>query len=187
MRKLIMLVTVLALVGTGCGGAADEGSGTTSLGAVTTAGETPTTPASDVDDTPATTEAAGTPDDEQSPFRPENCPELMALLRDASAAASMGGAAGPGSPFEYSAGYFQELADRAPAEIKEDMEIFATALEGFYQAVGETGLDFTDPASIASMDPADLEKLEQAAAVMDTPEVEEANNNIQAFFERECS
>ncbi len=187
MRKLIMLVTVLSLVGTGCGGAADEGSGTTSPGAVTTA-ETAATPAPDVDDTPATTEAAGTPDDEQPAFRPENCPELMALLRDASAAmASMGGAGGPGSPFEYSAGYFQELADRAPAEIKEDMEIFAAALEDFYQAVEETGLDFTDPASIASMDPADLEKLEQAAAVMETPEVEEANNNIQAFFERECS
>jgi hypothetical protein len=45
----------------------------------------------------------------------------------------------------------------------------------------ELEVDFSDPASLANLTPAQLEQMDQAAEGLSAPEVEEALDNIEAY------
>jgi hypothetical protein len=67
---------------------------------------------------------------------------------------------------------FEKAKDKAPDEIKGDVEILADAAGEW--AEKSEGLDPTDPASL------------DAAAAMATPEVQEAAKNLTEFEEKNC-
>ena len=178
-RSAVLIALVLSLVG--CGGSdgqADETATTTT--APTTSESTTTTSA------PVTTTEEASGDDALSAV---NCPEFVAWASDAAAAtqAAFGGGGTNADGLAFSADYFQAFADRAPDEIRDDMQVFADAFREFFAALDELDIDFTDPSSMAALDAAAIEKLEAATAMMDTAEVRQAGENIEKFFERECS
>jgi hypothetical protein len=50
----------------------------------------------------------------------------------------------------------------------------------------ELEVDFSDPASLANLTPAQLEQMDQASEGLSTPEVEEALDNIEAYGRDAC-
>lgn len=178
MRHLAILV-VLALTLLGCGGS-DSDTDTPTTAPVTTTGSGDTTTTS-----PAAT--ATSTSGSNGGVILANCPELMTWTNDfvMASQAAFGGTSPTG--FEYTAEYFQEFADRAPAEIRDDMQVIADAFGGFFDALAELDVDFGDPAALATLTPAQIEQLEDAAGMMDSDAVGQAGDNINSFFERECS
>ena len=183
MRYLAVLI-VLALCMLGCGGSdSDTDSPTTATTSATGGNDTTTTPTT-TSQTPTTDDS-----DDDDDFSPENCPELLQWANDTAAATNAAFAGGGTNSvgFEYTDDYFQEFADRAPSEIRDDIQLFADAFSSFYNTLEELDLDFTDPATLTTMDAAMVQKLEDATELMDTPELEAASARIAAYFERECS
>jgi hypothetical protein len=179
----ILVALALALVG--CGGSDGDGDNGADPPAATT---TTVTTTGGGDDVTTTSQATETTDPPSGDVDFDNCPELLQWTNDwgaASQAAFSGGADPTG--FEYTAEYFQEFADRAPSEISDDMQVIADAFRNLFDAMDELDIDLTDPTAIASMTPADFEKLEEAFGFMDSDAIDEASNNIAEFFERECS
>lgn len=182
MRYAAVLVILLVSL-TGCGGSDSESdlpatSVTTAAdNGATTTSQTPTT----TSQSPATT--AGSSDNS-----PIDCPELMSWANDSIAAINpaFGGGGTSTDGVQFTADFFQEFADRAPSEIRDDMQVFADAYEGFYSAIEALDFDFFDPTAVADMDAADMAQLNAAIGSMDTPEVDQALDNIEAFFDREC-
>jgi len=180
MRYVAGLVAlVLSLMG--CGGSDGDA-------------ESPTTaPATSAPDRSDTSTASPSPEptggSNGDTFSPAKCPELLAWAADSVAATQAAFTGGGANAFgaEFTADYFQEFADRAPDEIRADMQTFADAYSAFFTATDELGIDFSDPSNLATLDAGQVEQLEAAAGLMDTPEVSQASDNIQAYFERECS
>jgi hypothetical protein len=179
----VAILVVLALTLLGCGGSdSDSDTGTpTTVTATTTA---PTASA----DTTTTSQRPATTSGSNGDASFANCPELLTWTNDFVAAnqAAFAGGTDP-TGFEYTAEYFQEFASRAPDEIRDDMQVITDAFSGFFDALAELDVDFTDPSSMASLTPAQIQQLEDAAEMMGTDAVDEAGDNINAFFERECS
>jgi len=179
--RYVTILVVLALALLGCGGS----DGDTDSAAATT---TSTTSADGRSDATTTSQPTDTADPSDGDVDFSNCPELAQWSSDwgaASQAAFAGGTDQPG--FEYTADYFQEFADRAPGEIRDDMQVIADAFQDLFDALEELDLDLTDPAAAASMTEEDMEKLQEAFGFMDNPSIEEASNNIAEYLERECS
>jgi hypothetical protein len=186
MRHVAILV-VLALTLLGCGGSDSDSDSDSDTGTPTTVTATTTAPAGN-GDTTTTSQPTTTTSGSSGDASLANCPELMTWTNDfvaANQAAFMGGTDPTG--FEYTAEYFQEFADRAPDEIRADMQVIASAFGDFFGALAELDVDFSDPSALASLTPAQIQQLEDAAGMMDTDAVGEAGENINAFFERECS
>ncbi|MDH3607174.1 MAG: hypothetical protein OER12_09265 [Acidimicrobiia bacterium] len=180
MRSLAV-VTVLAMVLVGCGGSdSDSGASSTAAPTSATSSDATTTTAQ----TPATSDGSS-----GEAFSLERCPEFAQWAADAAAAtqAAFTGGGTNAAGIAFSADYFQEFADRAPGEIKDDMRVFAGAFSTFFETLEDLEFDFTDPASFATLDEEKLQRLEDAAALMDTDEVNQAADNVAAFFERECT
>jgi len=180
MRSLV-IVTVLAMVLVGCGGSdSDSGTSSTAAPTATTSSDATTTTAQ----TPTTSDGSN-----GDSFSLERCPEFAQWAADAAAAtqSAFTGGGTNAAGIEFSADYFQEFADRAPSEIKDDMRVFAGAFQAFFEAVDDIGFDFTDPASFAALDEEKVQQLEDATALMDTDAVSEAADRVADFFERECS
>lgn len=165
---LLLMLTMAA-----CGGSDDE------------AGDTDTTAT-----TTATTEAAPTTrDDSQGSSGPStDCMTLLQWATDsvtAQNAAFAGG--GPNAVgMEYTADYFQAFADQAPDAIQRDMKTFADAFEAFFEELEALDIDFTDPDQLLALSQSDIETLEAAAEQLEAPEVEQALDNIELYFESEC-
>jgi hypothetical protein len=143
MRHVAILV-VLALTVLGRGGSdGDTDTPTTITATTASAGrsDTSTTAQLPTNQLPTTTE-----DSDSDTISPVNCPESLAWASDSAAAtnAAFAGGAGNAAGFEFTADYFQELADRAPSEIRDDME----ALSSFSSTLDEMDIDFTDPSSL---------------------------------------
>ena len=175
MRHAVVLI-VLALSLVGCGGSdGDSDSPTTS----TTEGSSGATTTSLTTTTTSEASNGGSGID---------CLALKSWAEDSVAAINPAFAGGRTSSdgVEFSAEFFQEFADRAPSEIRADMQIFANAYTGFFDAIEDLGFDFSDPTAIANMDQNDMADLDAAIGMMDSPEVTQALDNIEAFFEREC-
>ncbi len=174
MRRLLSISVTMVLIGglAGCGGSDDGDAG--GAGGTTTSGPTVTRA--------MTTVTSSSTDD----ISPANCPELAEMIGNANfAAAGLAGVSG--SPATISADFLQEVADRAPAEIRADFQIIADAAAAFFEAAEKAGIDFNDPMSFAGLDQAAIEDLEQAGEIWESDEVRAAEAKVQSFFERECS
>jgi hypothetical protein len=73
------------------------------------------------------------------------------------------------------------MADAAPDEIKDDLEVIANELEAFYTALGEAGYE----PGVAPT-PEQIAQLSALAEVVDQEVFDEASDNINAWFEANC-
>ena len=75
----------------------------------------------------------------------------------------------------------QQLADlraEVPAEIRDDFEVFSQAMSEFGSVMTDAGGNLFDPAT--------QQALEDASQALETPEVKEAQANIEAYLEANC-
>lgn len=78
-------------------------------------------------------------------------------------------------------------ADRVPAEIGDDFRVMAGAYQGFADALQDMNTDFADLGSLSELDPEDLAALEAANQALNTPQVQDAATNIDAFLTEHCT
>jgi hypothetical protein len=154
----------------GGGGSTGSGGGGSATGA-TGGGSTGTT--------------ASTGSDSSDEFDLEDCPELQGFVDSAGVGSAFAGGGVPGVDFDPED--FQRLAENAPGEIREDMQLVADALEEFFTVLEDLEIDFSNPASFANLSPADLAKFEEVSSKIDTPELEAASDRIEAYFDELCS
>lgn len=169
-RLAVLLLAALALLAAGCGGddeneASDE--------TETTIVETTDDDATETDDDATETDDATEDDDDALGGE---CAEFAGLSARLSQALS-GSSSDLGSASEV----FDELADQVPAEIQDDYEVLADnfreladALEGVDLSAGET------PSQ------EDLARIQEITQSLDTPEVREAAENIEAWATENC-
>lgn len=172
MRLLtIALVLALAAVGAGCGGSDDESSGDTTE---TTTEETFTF------DTTEDTETDGTETDtdDTDGLATGECRELV----DASSQLSQAlGAAGASGDLGDSSEFFDEFADRAPDEIRDDFQILAEAYSEYADALGDVDLQSGETPSAE-----DLQALQEALSSIDQAEVTAASQRISEWATANC-
>ncbi len=165
MRWLSILVLALAFVAAGCGGGDDESaSDTTAITETTTDGTT-----TDDEDETSDTDDSGT-------IASDDCLEL------GSAAAALGQAfSGSGGDEDDVSELYDELAERAPDEIKGDLEILASAWTEIAAALEDLDLQAGE---VPSGD--QLQEYQAALASVSTPEVTAASERISAWAEENC-
>jgi hypothetical protein len=138
-------------------------------------------------------EAAGAPDDggsdDGSPsdvgeFFTGDCAEALGAyngaLASAGAAFTPGGVATP----EDTAELLDGVAEAAPEEIADDFAVLAEAYGEFAQALADAGVDFNDPASL--QDPEAIAALQSLGDIFNEQELNQASDNIQAWFDANC-
>ena len=116
-----------------------------------------------------------------------NCPELASMF----GAFTAGAFANPGAgtldgDLQDLAQVFQNAADNAPSEIQADMQVMADAFTGFYSTLADLGVDFSNPATFATLDASQLAQLETVFSSLDSPELEQASDNLDAWFTENC-
>ena len=158
----VLLLAVLALAAAGCGGDddGDEAAGTTETAIVE---ETETT-----DDDSTTTEAGGALGGE--------CAEFAGLSAKLSQA--LGGTSGD---LESATGVFDELADQVPDEIRDDYQVLAENFSKLAEALKDVDLS-----AGATPSPEDLAKIQEVTQSLDSAEVQEASQNIEAWASENC-
>jgi hypothetical protein len=117
-----------------------------------------------------------------------NCPELLGMFGAFSAGAFANpGAGNVGDDLETLADVLQNAADNAPSEIKDDMQVVANTFATFYSKLDDLGVDFSNPASFASLSASQQAEFQAAMESLDTAEFEQASNNLTAYFDENCS
>jgi hypothetical protein len=171
MRWLTIAVAVFALVlvGAGCGGGDDEASGTD------TAVITDTTDTDETTDETTTEETTEETDTDVSGDLSGECLEAVQAYSAALAAAGAGG------DTDNSLEVFQEFADRAPEEIRDDFQVLAQAYAEYIEVAGDVDLQSGETTSAD-----DLQKLQQAAAAFNDAEVQAANERVTAWADENC-
>jgi len=95
--------------------------------------------------------------------------------------AKLQSAFGVGGDVDSASEVFDELADRVPEEIRDDYRVLADNFKQFADAL--EGVDLT---SGETPSPETLAKLQEAAAAMDQPEIQQASDNIEAWVQENC-
>lgn len=179
MKKLaearLVVVSLVSVLAVSCGG--DAGSADT------------TTPSEDI-----TTTAATTPDDNGSAESgnggleglSSTCLEAAQGMAAAIGAYSSGMAQAFGGSFDdeslqLSAEQLEAMAEAAPDEIKDDLNVIAEQLNAFYTALAESGYE---PGTTPDAD--QIAELSALAESMDNEAFEAASDNINAWFEDNC-
>jgi hypothetical protein len=180
---LLSLFTVLALAA--CGGGAGEATETTLATETTSAAETPTTEASP---SPDSTEGEQ-PDDSGEGVSGLStvCIEATQAMGAAMSSYSTGvaGAMGgtlDGEELQQVADHLEEMASAAPVEIRDDLQVIAEELGAFYTALTETGYTGTGTPT-----PDQIAQLESLADAIDQDRFDAAADNVNAWFESNCS
>ena len=171
MRRITMvaLATVLALSGAACGG--DDDSGTPETEATDDGGAT--------DDGATTDDGGDGGADAGLGLIDEDCQFLLAGSFLNPAAALMSGQA---DDVEDASSNLEEIADAAPDEIAEDMEVLAAGYAEMIEALGD--IDLSDPQALT--DPAVQQQFDELEDVFDE-EYEEAAQAVQDYVEESCT
>jgi hypothetical protein len=174
-----MLIAVLALglLATACGGG-DDGSAD-----ATTATAAPTTSAAPADDA-----GSGNDEPDLGDLFASRCPEAAAGVAAALSAYTTGIAGAfagqvDEDELESSAAELRRLAEDAPDELRDDLDVIASTLAEFYGAFAEIGFD---PTSGEPPTPDQIERLTQLTEDFDDTAFQEAADNITAWFEDNC-
>ena len=173
MRWLTIGVAVLGLAfaGAGCGGGDDEAADDDATVTITT------------DTTDTTDTGEGTADDDDTSgtgVLTEDCLAAVAAfvsLSQAVGAATTGGGSG-------ASGFTDELnefADRAPAEIQDDIRVLAEGYANFIDELSDLGLT---EGQVPSGD--QIQKLTEASEALNTPEITQASENFNAWAQTNC-
>jgi hypothetical protein len=161
----IAVVLVLALFGASCGGDSDEASDTDTVVTETTEGIT-------AEET--TTEESS----DDGSFSAGECSELIAAAASVSQAFS---ATGETSEVEESRAQFEEFADNAPEEIRDDLQVLLGAYEEFADILDDSGFEPGETPSAEA-----IAELQAAIAAIDQAEITEASANVNAWTTANC-
>jgi hypothetical protein len=180
LARVVLVGLALVLV-SACGGdAGDDGD------VSTTTGESDTTVAEETPDTTAADPGVDSGDGSGNGVLGTVCLEATQAMAAAINAYSTGMAGAMGGrlddeSLQESAAQLQAMADAAPDEIKDDLDVIATELEGFYTALAESGYE---PGSAPT--PEQMAQLSALAEVIDQEAFDEASDNINEWFEANC-
>ena len=164
MRWLAVLVGALALVAAGCGG----GGNSSTTAAETTTTETTTAEDTTSGDTTDTTDLSAVLGD-------KDCLALASV--GATIAQAVASASGPSEDQQ-----LEELASKAPDEIKPDVETLAQAFSTYASKIKDLGL------KVGSTPTADqVQQLQAAAASLNDPKVTAASKNLEAWAKSHCT
>lgn len=178
MRWLTIVVAVLglALVGAGCGGGDEEAADDDTTVTITTETDTDTTEAGETTDD-------GTTDDGDTTgtgVLTEDCLAAVSAfvsLSQAVGAATTGGSSGAG---EFS-DELEEFADKAPAEVQDDIRTLADAYAAFIDELSDLDLQ---EGQVPSGD--QIQELTEASEKLNTPEVTQASENFNTWAQTNC-
>jgi hypothetical protein len=172
---LLALLGAVALLAAGCGGGSDESSGSTETTVETTTDQSTETMDTESTETESTdTESSGG----GSAFASKDCLQLASIGAEFSKA--MGGTDASDS-VETTSKFFDALVAKAPDEIKDDLATLASAWKEV--ATQLKGIDLT---SGATPSPETLQKLQEIGKKFDTPELQKASQNIEAWAKDNC-
>jgi hypothetical protein len=163
----------LGLVAAGCGGGDDEASDEPDT--VVTDTETDET----TDETTDTTDDGTDTDVSGFDFSSEECQQLVEA---GSAFGQAFGSATSGADLSDEAEAFQEFADNAPEEIREDMQTLAAAYDEIIAALADIDIE---PGTTPSAE--QIAELTQALASIDQTEVTAASERIGVWAQENCT
>jgi hypothetical protein len=173
-RKLmVLLIAVLALGAAGCGGDdSNEAGGDATDAAVVTE----TSGGNSTDDMTQTTtdDTTGTTGDDVGNLS-EECAEFAGISSKLAQSLS-GGSTG----IDEAAKVFDEIADKVPEEIRDDYRVVADNFAKIAEAL--KGVDLTSGAT----DPETIAKLQELGQSLDSAEVREATENLEAWARENC-
>jgi len=194
--RLLAMLMLGALVFAACGGDDDDGvvpsaesDDDSSDDASDDESEDESSDDSDDESSETESEDNGDDDDSDIDIDPEDLEDLSDLDNDCVEAslamvAAMGGAfTGEGGDTEESLEQFEELADNAPDDIKDDLQTIADGLGEYYEALADAGFD---PDSGEVPDASDIAALTELAESLNTEEMQEAGDNVNEWFEAGC-
>lgn len=167
--KLVIVLSIVALVLVGCGGG-DDGGGEGGGGGTTTGGGGGTTTGGDGGSFEGGALDAAT------------CAQVVAAMASAysgSTAAMTGG----GGDVQSAVDSLEAFAANAPDEIADDMQTIAAAYATMMQAFADSGYD---PASGVAPTPEQAAALQQASAAINTTEFQQASDNVSIWFKEQC-
>jgi hypothetical protein len=113
-----------------------------------------------------------------------DCAEAVQAFSAALASAGAAFIPGGDATAEDTADQLDAMAEAAPAEVSDDFAVLADVYAQFAQALADAGLDFNDPSSF--QDPDAIAALESLDEVFDSDELEQASENIEAWFAANC-
>ena len=168
-RIAALLSAVLALVAAGCGGSSsDEASSDTET--------TVATEATATDDMTATDDDSETSTDVDLGNLSGECAQFAGISSTLAQSLS-----GQDANIEDAAKAFDEIADQVPDEIKDDYQVIADNFAKIADAL--KGVDLT---SGQAPSPEALAKLQELSASMDSAEVQQASQHIEAWVQEHC-
>ena len=170
---MVLLIAVVALVAAGCGGDDNESSADTGTAVVTeTAASADTT---STDDTTATDASESSTDEIDLGKLKGECTQFAGISTKLAQSLS-----GQNPDLESASKAFDEIADQVPDEIKADYKILAENFEKLAEAL--KGVDLTS----GTPSPEALAKLQELGASMDSAEVQQATQHIEAWVQENC-
>jgi hypothetical protein len=167
-RLAALLIAAVALIAAGCGG-----SDSNEASSDTTAATTETMSV----DTTATTDDSGTSTDDAAIGNLSgDCAQFAGVSSKIAQSLS-----GQDANMEDAAKAFAEIADQVPDEIKDDYQVIAENFSKIAEAL--KGVDLT---SGQTPSPEALAKLQELSKSMDSAEVQQATQNIEAWVSQHC-
>lgn len=181
MRWIAIAVALLTLVfvGAGCGGGSDEASTDTIVATDTTDESTTdesTTDESTTDE--STTDASENTDTDLSGVPSGDCLEAVQAFSALSAAV---GAAGSGGDVGDALDAFDQFTENAPEEIRADFQVLAQAYTKYVDVLNAVGLKAGEIPNAEQ-----LQKLSEASAAFNDPDVTAASNHVSAWADENC-
>lgn len=175
---LPVLVAALALalgtVASGCGGSSESSGDEAAIETTTETTETETTEEATETEEPETETAT---DAGLGALADEDCLELASIGAKFSEALGATGA----TDYEATSELFDELVDKAPDEIKDDLALFAGAWKEIAAALADVDLS-----SGATPSPETIQKLQELGESFNTPELTKASANLGAWTQEHC-
>jgi hypothetical protein len=172
----VLLVGLMAIVA-GCGGSKSSSSTTETTTEATTTTEDTTTTEETTAETTTEDDSGGSGSGSSSFANSSNCLKLLNLSSEfAKAAAATGG-----NDLDATVKFFEEIADKAPEEIRADFQVIAEAFAVYVKALGDADLK---PG--AQPTPEQIQALTKAAESFSEADVTKASTNIQAWTEKNC-
>ena len=171
-RIAALLIAVLALVAAGCGGSSsNEASSDTETTVATETTETMAT-----EDTTATTADSETSTDIDLGNLSGECKQFAGISSKLAQSLS-----GQDANMEDAAKAFDDIAEQVPDEIKDDYQVIADNFSKIAEAL--KGVDLT---SGQTPSPEALAKLQELSKSMDSAEVQQASQHIEAWVQKHC-
>lgn len=117
-------------------------------------------------------------------FAGAGCAEFAQEFAEANAAIGGAFAGGGEGDFGEVADFFEEAANDAPDEVSDALQVLAGAYREFAEALDEADVDFSDPNAFS--DPEVVAALTEASEAFNDPEIQEANQTLEAFAANSC-